>query len=55
MRGNGLLTIAIVLGIVLFSVTIKPVSAQDKTAIRFGALPVLQAPLYIAQDKRFLE
>ena len=54
MRASRLVAVAIVLGIALFPLTIQPVSAGEKTAIKFGALPVLQAlPLYIAQDKGF--
>ncbi|MEJ2718057.1 MAG: ABC transporter substrate-binding protein [Deltaproteobacteria bacterium] len=54
MRGRRLVSVVIVVGIVLCSLTIEPVSAGDKKAIRFGALPVLQAlPLYVARDKGF--
>lgn len=54
MRASRLVAVAIVLGIAFLPLTIHPVSAGEKTAIRFGALPVLQAlPLYIAQDKGF--
>jgi NitT/TauT family transport system substrate-binding protein len=54
MRASQLVAVVIVLGIAFFPLTIHPASAGEKTAIKFGALPVLQAlPLYVAQDKGF--